>query len=86
MSACRPVASCSARERRYGHVSGPQKGSEARAARRAGRICGRGGSERVESVGGIEAVVERREAAMVRRRWDSVLRVAVVMQAAGESR
>lgn len=84
-----------ARERRYGHWSGPQKGSEARASRRAGRMWGSGGRARDvdessvagllvsnDVVGVLTADVERREAAIVRRRWDSVLRVADVMQAA----
>lgn len=33
-----PADNCVARERRYGHWSGPQKGSDARASRRAGRM------------------------------------------------
>lgn len=49
-------------------------------------MCGRGGRSRVDSSAveglvGVMMEVERREAAMVRRRWDSVLRVADVMQA-----
>lgn len=84
-----PAESCVARESRYGQWSGPQKGSEARASRRAGRMWGRGGRARdVEgsSLHGVVAGVatddvERRDAAIVRRRWDSVLRVADVMHA-----
>jgi hypothetical protein len=34
-----------------------------------------------EAAGVATSAVERREAAIVRRRWDSVLRVADVMQA-----
>ena len=85
-----PADSWVARERRYGQWSGPQKGSEERASRRAGRMCGSGG--RARDVDGFSEVdgdvagvvtndVERRDAAIVRRRWDSVLRVADVIQA-----
>lgn len=48
-------------------------------------MCGRGGRARDgrswEEVDVATEAVERRDAAMVRRRWDSVLRVAEVMQA-----
>lgn len=85
-----PVESWVARERRYGQWSGPQKGSEERASRRAGRMWGSGGRAReIGDASGVDSdvadiasdEVERREAAIVRRRWDSVLRVAEVMQA-----
>ena len=84
-----PAESWVARESRYGQWSGPQKGSEARASRRAGRIWGRGGSARDVDGSSLDGVVagvatedvERRDAAIVRRRWDSVLRVADVMHA-----
>lgn len=80
-----PAESCVARLRRYGQCEGPQKGSEERASRRAGRMWGRGGRARDgrgwEEVDVAMEAVERRDAAMVRRRCDSVLRVAEVMQA-----
>jgi hypothetical protein len=68
-----------------------QNGSEAIAARSAGRICGRGGRDLVGFDGcsfwGVlpgEAMdaVERRDAAMVRRMWVSVDRVADTTHAA----
>lgn len=86
-----PADSWVARESRYGQWSGPQKGSEESASRRAGRMWGSGGRARDvdgDSEVGVEEFevvltedVERRDAAIVRRRWDSVLRVADVMQA-----
>lgn len=91
MRAWTPADNWVARDNRYDHMSALsfQKGSEASAARRAGRMCGSGGRARV--VGGcspsgvlagvaIEAV-ERSEAAMVSRICDSVLRVEVTTHA-----
>jgi hypothetical protein len=82
-----PAESCVARESRYGHMSESslQKGSESRADRSAGRICGSGGRPLFalgpsSFMGVLEGVaidaVERREAAMVRRICVSVERVA----------
>jgi hypothetical protein len=90
-----PAESCVARESRYGHMSESslQKGSEARAERRAGRMCGNGGSVRSDSgrssVMGVLAgeameAVERRDAAIVRRMWDSVERASVTTHAVVE--
>ena len=62
-----------------------QNGSEASAVRSAGRMCGRGGRARLgfggSSFWGVldgdaTDAVERRDAAIVRRMWDSVERVA----------
>jgi hypothetical protein len=78
--------SCVARESRYGHMSPSslQNGSEAIAERSAGRMCGRGGRDLFGCngcscwdvlPGEAMDVVERRDAAMVRRMWVSVERV-----------
>jgi hypothetical protein len=99
-----PAESCVAREKRYGQCIGPQNTSWSNAARRAGSMCGSGGSERpfgpsccvgrssdtgedVVLVAGDELgdeieAVDSSDAAIVRRMWDSVLRVSMVMQAA----
>ena len=71
-------------------ASSAQKGSDASAERSAGRMCGRGGRARVGVgtpslpgvlVGDAMGAVERRDAAIVRRMWDSVERVAVTTHA-----
>jgi hypothetical protein len=89
-----PAESCVERESRYGHMSESslQKGSEASAERNAGRMCGSGGSVRLGSEGssfmGVLAgdatdAVDRRDAAIVRRMWDSVERAEVTTHADG---
>lgn len=112
MRACMPAERPVARATKKDQCPGPQKGSLSRAERRAGSMCGKGGSWRfaacvetsvstsllgssevgvvtgeefVEAAGEelgeeIEAV-DRRDAAMVRRMCDSVLRAPVVTHA-----
>lgn len=72
----------------YDQISAPsQNGSAVTAPRRAGRICGSGGSVRSFCVGPFSLVgvatlaVLNRLAAMVRRMCESVLSVAVTTQA-----
>jgi hypothetical protein len=87
ISAWMPAESCVARLRMYAQTSAPsQNGSFMTACCNAGRMCGSGGSV-LSSFGGSSCVgvatlaVLSRLAAMVRRIWLSVLKVAVTTHA-----